>query len=135
MARLGREGKVLWARDDPVAPALTWMAVDKKFVFVHNSADGSLAGFGDFIKLIGRTDVTVAGLAMGAEMVWAGTDRGAFCYDRRTRAWSQIVINLDMDLVEAAVEKVELIEAGVAFTVKGRGRFEFNTRTRKWAKG
>jgi hypothetical protein len=134
LEKLGKEGKVLWARDDAVAPTLTWIAVEKKFVFLHNSADGSLTGFGDFIKLVGRTEVSVADLAAGTELVWAATDRGAFCYDRRTRAWSQIVINLDMDLIEAAVEKAELTEQGVAFTVKGKGRFEYNSKTRKWGK-
>ncbi len=132
--KLAAEGRVLWTKADGAAPALAWIAVEKKFVFVHDSEDGSLRGFGDFIKLVGRIDVTVAELAFGPDSVWAATDRGAFCYDRRTRAWSQIVVNLDMDLVEAPVEKVELTEAGVAFTVKGRGRFEFNAKTRKWTK-
>jgi hypothetical protein len=132
--KLAREGKVLWSKPDAAAPTLTWIAVEKKFVFLHNAGDGALTGYADFIKLVGRAEVTVAELAFGTDSVWAATDRGAFCYDRRTRAWSQLVINLDMDLVEANVEKVGLTEGAVAFTVKGKGRFEQDLKTKKWRK-
>ncbi len=134
LARAKAMGKLLWTRDDPGDKLLLWIALEKKFLVLFNAADGSLAEYKDFLKMVGRKEVTVTGMAYGTDSVWAGTDKGAFVFDRRTRAWSQLVINLDFDLLEARVEKVTLAKNAVTFIVKGKGTFEFNIRTKKWRK-
>ncbi|MHC4916971.1 MAG: outer membrane protein assembly factor BamB family protein, partial [Planctomycetota bacterium] len=127
-------GKVSWTKEDPVDKLLLWIAVDKNFALLFNAGDGSLTGYGDFLKMVGRSDVSLNALAFGRDTVWAGSSKGAFVFDRRTRAWSQLVINLDFDMLEAHIEKVELNGDKVIFTVKAKGRFEQDLKTRKWRK-
>ncbi len=127
-------GKVLWTKDDPRDKLLLWIALEKKFLLRYNAADGSLTEYKDFLKMVGRKDASVTGVAYGTDSVWAGTDKGAFVFDRRTRAWSQLVINLDFALLEARIENVALAKSAVTFTVKGKGKYEFNIKTKKWKK-
>lgn len=134
LARAARDGQVLWSRPDARDDRLLWIAVEKRFLYLYRAEDGTLTDYLEFARLMGRPELTVTAVAFDADRVWAGTDRGAFCYERRARAWSQYVVNMDMDLVEAPVEKVELTEAGVVFTVKGKGRFEFDVAAKKWRK-
>lgn len=127
-------GKVLWSREDPGNAALLWIAVEGKFLALHSTADGRLTTFTDFLNLVGRKAVTVTSLGFSDGSVWAGTDKGAFVYDRRTKAWSQLVINLDFSLLDVPVESIQVdAEAGiVSFTLTGKGRFALDTRSRKW---
>jgi outer membrane protein assembly factor BamB len=127
-------GEVAWTREDPVDKLLLWISVEKKYVLLFNAGDGSLTDYADFLKMIGRSDVSVNALAFGRDTIWAATTKGAFVFDRRTRAWSQLVINLDFDMLEAHIEKVELAGRKVVFTVKSKGRFEQDLKTRKWKK-
>ena len=108
--------------------------MQKKFAMLYSSADGSLTEYKEFLKMVGRKDVSANNLAYGTDSVWAATDKGAFVFDRRTRAWSQLVINLDFDLLEAHVEKVELKDNKLTFTVKGKGRFAQDLKTKKWTR-
>ncbi len=134
LAKAAEHGKVLWNQDDPKDKLLLWISVGKKFIMLYNSSDGSLTEYGDFLKMVGRKDVTANGLAYGTDSIWAATSKGAFVFDRRTRAWSQLVINLDFDMLEAHVEKAEIQAGRLIFTVKAKGRFEQDLKTRKWSK-
>ncbi len=134
LAKAAERGKVLWSKADPKDKLLLWIAVEKKFLLLYNSSDGSLTDYKDFLKMVGRKDLNATGLAYGTDSVWAGTTRGAFIFDRRTRAWGQLVINLDFAMLEAHVEKVEFGNNKLIFTVKDKGRFEQDIKTRKWKK-
>jgi hypothetical protein len=134
LAAAAKDGKVLWSLADPADPDLLWIAVEGKFLRAYSAAAGSLNGFGDYLKLIGREQLDAAGAACGPNSVWVATDRGALVYDRKTRSWSQCAINLDLELLDVPVEKVWLTAGGVAFRVKGRGSYEFDAAARKWTR-
>lgn len=134
LAKAGERGKVLWSKPDPEDKLLLWIAVEKKFVLLFRSTDGSLTGYDDFLKMVGRKDLTVNDLAYSPDSVWAATTRGAFIFDRRTRAWSQLVINLDFAMLEACIEKVEYDKGKVSFTVRNQGRYEQDLKTKRWRK-
>ena len=134
LAAAAREGRVLWSQADPADADLLWIAVEGKFLRVYSAAAGTLAGFDDYLRLIGRDRLDVAGMACGKDAVWAATDHGAFLYDRKTRSWSQCAVNLDLNLLDVPVEKVWLTEGGVAFRLKGRGEYELDLTARKWSR-
>jgi hypothetical protein len=134
LAAAAKDGKVLWSQADPEDPRLLWIAVEGRLLCLFDAQAGTLSGSADYLKAIGREKLTASGAAFGKQSVWVATDRGALVYDRKTRGWSQCVINLDMDLLDAPVEKVWLTPAGVAFKVKDRGAFEFDAAERKWRK-
>jgi hypothetical protein len=134
LAKASELGKPGGAWPDPFEPRLSWIPLEKKFLVVYDSREGSLSSFADFLKMVGRKQVSVRGLAFTPEKVWAATSRGALVYDRRTRAWSQLAVNLDAELLEADVTSVRATQKCVIFGVKGSGRYSLELETNKWSK-
>ncbi len=134
LAAAARSGPVVGKWTDPRDAKLTWIAVRRKFLLLYDARDGSLSDFRQFQKLIGSGELTVKGMAFAADRVWAASDRGAFVYERRVKAWAQLAINLDFDLVSAPIEKVTCDGKSVVFNIKGKGRYALNRETNKWRK-
>ncbi|MHC4917666.1 MAG: hypothetical protein ACYTGB_19490 [Planctomycetota bacterium] len=127
-------GKVTSRQRDPRDRNLTWIAVKGGFVMRYDARDGSLTGFDQFLGLVGCAGVEVRGLAFCERRVWAATDRGALVYDRRTRAWSQLAVNLQFDLVAQPVESVEVKRGAVVFTLSEKGCYALDLVKNTWTK-
>jgi hypothetical protein len=119
-------------RVDSVDSRLVWIPLEKKFLVIYDARDGSLTQFGEFLRLTGREGVNVNSLAFGRDRVWAGTTRGAFVYDRRTRAWSQLAVNLDARLLDADVRKLQLHEKTVHFTLADKRTYALDVKANTW---
>ena len=125
-------GKVTSSRRDLRERSLTWIAVKGNFLLRYDKRDGSLTGFDQFLRLVGCEGAEVRGLAFSERRVWAATDRGALVYDRRTRAWSQLAVNLQFDLVGAPVESVEIKSGAVLFTLSAKGCYALDLAKNTW---
>ena len=83
---------------------------------------------------MGCAGAGVRGLAFSPRRVWAATDRGAFVYDRRTRAWNQLAVNLMFELVATPVEAVALEGRSVVFTLSEKGSYALDLDRNTWQK-
>jgi hypothetical protein len=125
-------GKLTLRRVDPCDRHLLWLGAAGKFLTVHDARDGALTDFDEFLRLVGKREVSVRQLAFDADRVWAATDRGALVYDRRTRYWSQLAVNLDASLLEADVTGVRRDDGRVVFTLADGRRYELDPEANSW---
>jgi hypothetical protein len=132
LAKAAESGRVVLRRRDTADPRLFWIGVQGKFLALYDSRDGSLTRYDDFLRLVGQGKLTVKDMAFSADRAWAATDGGAFVYDRRTRAWSQLAVNLDPELLEAHVQRVSLRDNCAFFTVKGGKTYRLDLCSGSW---
>ncbi len=132
LARAGRGGRIVLRRPDAVDARLFWIGVERKFLALYDARDGSLTEYSDFLRLVGGGEVTVKDMAFSERRAWAATDRGAFVYDRRTRAWSQLAVNLDPKLLNAHVQRVDLREGGAFFSLKDGKTYRLDLCSSGW---
>lgn len=68
-----------------------WLIYDKKFV--GRKHEGQIRNFEEFLEVRNLDSIQVNGLDFSRDYVWAATDRGAFCYDRRSSGWVEYAVN------------------------------------------
>jgi len=113
-----------------------WLITNRQFVVRRHQ--GKTRYFREFLAVRGIDKIKVNGLAFGRDHVWAATDRGAFCYERKKATWTEYAVNREH--IGEPVESVNVGDDGRAgFTMKlGSGEktsektFFFDPATASW---
>jgi hypothetical protein len=88
------------------------------------------------MEVRGFDGLTVKKLAFTEDRVWAATDKGVFCYDRKSGGWTEYAVNrthvgLPVDSVSAGKDGTIVFE----MKVDGRpARFALDSAESKWKK-
>jgi len=135
--KMRQQGSVLWSKQDPHAPALTWVAMKDRFVALVDRNAPAPVEFTAFLDTLDHPKLNVTAFVFTRRAVWAGTDHGLFEYDRHMRKWYQWAIKgIHADV---AVSKLSQAPGGrlvidyVAPGAKRPATAAFDLATRRWA--
>ncbi len=117
---------------DPVVEGVEWVIY--KTLFVGRVQNRKLRNFEEFLDAREMQRITVNNLAFGEQHVWAATDLGAFCFERKTRGWVEYAVNREH--VGLPVKEIEVGKDGmVTFRMDVEGEektFVLDTKTSAW---
>jgi hypothetical protein len=117
---------------DPAVKGVEWIVYEKKFV--ARQENGRIRNFEEFLSTRGIDEIKVNKLAFTKEAAWAATDRGAFCYERRSRGWVEYAVNREH--IGLPVDSVEVGSDGsVTFRMKIEGKalsYTLDTKSSTW---
>ncbi|MFC1671688.1 protein kinase [Planctomycetota bacterium] len=104
---------------DTKVPGVEWTVYDK--LFVGRTQNKSLRNFEAFLEMRGTGEIEVYNLAFDTKHVWAATDKGAFCYERTTKAWIEYAVNKEH--IGLPVHSIEFDkDGGIVFCMRIDGR-------------
>jgi hypothetical protein len=120
---------------DTAFPGVEWLIYRKKFVARKEKT--SIRNFSEFLSARGIDEIAVSGLAFSKASVWAATDKGAFCFERKGGRWVEYAVNREH--IGVPVDSVAVAADGkVTFTLKVDGAaraYTFDPATSKWMAG
>ena len=108
--------KVVARIKDPVLDGVEWLIHEKKFL--ARVEDGQIRNFEEFLFVRGFAEIKVNNLAFTPGTVWVATNKGGFCYERKTRGWTEYAINgeyfgMPVDSVSVAIGGAVTFRLGV----------------------
>ncbi len=117
---------------DTARDGVEWIIFKDRFV--ARKEKGKLKTFREFMEVRNFEFITVNGLAFDKDHVWAATDRGAFCYDRKAGGWTEYAVNRTH--IGFAVDSVAVEDDSVILKMKVDGEdktYVFDTKKSSWS--
>ena len=117
---------------DNVVDGVEWVVYES--AFLGRVAGGKLRNFEEFLNAREMQRIAVNTLAFDRKCVWAATDSGAFCFERKTRGWVEYAVNREH--VGLPVKEIEVGKDGmVTFRMDIEGEekvFVLDMKTWEW---
>jgi HEAT repeat protein len=120
---------------DTARKGVEWLLYETKFV--ARKEKGGIRNFDDFLIVRGMGSLRTKQLAFTREAVWAATEAGAYCYERKNAAWVEYAVNKEH--IGVPVDSVRVDGSGrIVFGMKVDGRprtYTLDPKTSKWENG
>lgn len=132
--RIARLGNVLWIREDPFERTLRWAGIEKRFVLVVDLKSSSMTEFGEALAFLGYEEITPRAIVFTDEVVWVGTNRGLFAFERWSKSWNAYSVGLKH--LDCPVTNLVLRDRQLIVTVElaeGTRTYSFDPVAGKWA--
>jgi len=133
--KLAATGNVLWLVKDPHRENARWGAVAQKFIARADLKTGYVRRFDDSLEILGYARLSANCIAFTPDVVWVGTDRGLFAFERQGSNWTVYAVDrkhLDVPVTALALSKGEL---RVSIKLAGKPvTYRFDPIAAKWTR-
>jgi hypothetical protein len=120
---------------DTAKEGVEWLIYEKRFV--ARKQKDKLRNFDEFMIARGIDSIKVGKLAFTEERVWAPTNVGAFCYERKSGIWVEYAVNrmhIGMPVDSIRVRDDKALE--FAMKIEGKVKtYVFDAKSSSWAEG
>lgn len=125
-------GNIISTIEDTSMKGVKWIVCENKFLG-RSDARGTRY-FTSFMEVRRIDAIRVNNLAFSQDLVWAATDKGAFCYERRVKAWVEYAVNREH--IGRPVESISIDSDGaVCFEMNLQGKslkYLLDIKTNSW---